>query len=103
MKTVVAFVLLTLCVGLSQQGCLSQIVSTREHANSWIGRPVGQLRTVVLRPESYASGIGWKEKTYHLDNGNWVYVEPDSPGCFIDFEVDPQGTIVGYKFEGKCL
>jgi len=52
--------------------------------------------------ESYASRIGWKEKTYQLDNGNWVYVEPDSKNCFIHWEVNPLGIFVGYKLEGNC-
>lgn len=82
--------------------CLSQIAPIEERTNSWIGRPIEETRRLILRPESYASRIGWKEQTYKLDNGNWVYVEPDSPGCFIHWEVNPQGIIVGYKLEGRC-
>ncbi len=82
--------------------CLSQIVSIEDYTKNWIGRPVEENRRLGARPESYASRIGWKEKTYNLENGNWVYVEPDSPGCFIHWEVNPQGIIVGYKLEGNC-
>jgi len=64
--------------------------------------PIEETKKLILRLESYASRIGWKEKTYQLNNGNWVYVEPDSKNCFIHWEVNPQGIIVGYKLEGKC-
>jgi hypothetical protein len=95
-------ILLILFTTLFAVSCLSQIVSIEDNTNSWIGRPLEEIRRPILRPESYASRIGWKEKTYSLDNGNWVYVEPDSPGCFIHWEVNQQGIIVGYKLEGKC-
>ncbi len=102
MTRIIASMLLILFSVLLFHGCLSQIMSTKERTKAWMGQPIDKLRTAVLRPESYASRIGWKEKTYKLDNGNWVYVEPDSPGCFIHWEVNPQGIIVGYRLEGKC-
>ena len=68
-----------------------------------MGRPVEELRALVFTPRILRlSRIGWKEKTYKFDNGNWVYVEPDSPGCFIHWESDLQGIIVGYRLEGDC-
>lgn len=82
-------------------GCLSNIASIEDYTKSWIGQPIERKKKPTLSPESYASRIGWKEKTYQLDNGNWVYVEPDSKNCFIHWEVNPQGIIVGYKLEGK--
>ena len=57
----------------------------------------------MSREGSYASRIGWKETTYPLDNGNWVYVEPAGVGgkdCLIHWEVNPQGIIVGARTEG---
>jgi hypothetical protein len=83
-------------------GCISQIVPIGDYTKSKIGRPIEETRKLVSRPESYASRIDWKEKTYFLDNGNWVYVEPDSKNCFIHWEVNPKGIIVGYKLEGNC-
>lgn len=49
----------------------------------------------------HASKIGWQEKTYTLDNGNWVYITPDRPDCFMHWEVNPEGIIIDYKTEGK--
>lgn len=52
--------------------------------------------------DSYAKSIGWeKGTTYKLENGNWVYVELDSKECFIHWEVNPAGIIIGYKLDGK--
>jgi hypothetical protein len=97
------FIALLFTLSLSVlSACLSQIAPIEDRTKSWIGRPIEEIRRPILRPESYASRIGWKEKTYQLDNGNWVYVEPDSKNCFIYWEVNPQGTIVGYKLEGSC-
>jgi hypothetical protein len=79
-------------------GCIPSLDS---YAKKSIGRPISAKIDVISRPNSYASSIGWREKTYKLDNGNWVYVEPDSPNCLIHWEVNPQGIIVGYKLEGN--
>lgn len=98
MKIVLSLILAALIFS----SCISQIASIEDYRKSWIGHPIEEWRNAGLRPESYASRIGWKEKTYQLDNGNWVYVEPDSPGCFIHWEVNPKGVIIGSKLEGKC-
>ena len=93
-------ILLTAFVATLIGGCLSQIVTLDEHIKSWLGQPIEEKRNILSRPGSYASSIGWKEKTYRLDNGNWTYVAPVRPNCLIHWEVSPQGTIVGYKLEG---
>lgn len=85
---------------LFYSGC--SIPSIGKYVQSWIGHPIEEKKKGVTGTGSYASRIGWKEKTYRLDNGNWVYVEADSKNCFIHWEVNPQGIIVGYKFEGDC-
>jgi len=84
-------------------GCLRTIPTIKEYTDYWIGRPISEMKQLVLMPQSYGSRIGWKEKTYQLENGNWVYVEPDSKNCLIHWEVNPQGFIVGYKLEGNCV
>lgn len=99
MKITIGVVVFT---ALLISSCLSQILSIDDYTKSWIGQPIEEKKKPSLRPESYASRIGWKEKTYPLKNGNWVYVEPDSKNCFIHWEVNPQGIIVGYKLEGNC-
>lgn len=82
-------------------GCVSQIVSIEEGIKGTVGSPLSDLKKLIAMPESYPSSIGWKEKTYKLDNGNLVYVEPVRPDCFIHWEVNPEGIIIGYKTEGK--
>jgi hypothetical protein len=72
-----------------------------ESAPKWIGRPIKDRQNMMFRSGDYPSSIGWQEKTYTLNNGNWVYVEPVRPDCFIHWEVNPQGIIIGYKTEGK--
>jgi hypothetical protein len=74
----------------------------REFTKAWIGQPIDGVRQRIAREGSYASRIGWKETTYPLKNGNWVYVEPDGVArdCFIHWEVNPQGVIVGARTEG---
>jgi len=98
LKSTILFMFLAFFVS----GCLSQIASIEDYTKGWIGRSIEENKKIGLRPESYASRIGWKEKTYPLPNGNWVYVEPDSKNCYIHWEVNPQGIIVDYKLEGKC-
>jgi len=91
------FILIVFCL----LSCMSQIVSLEDHAKGWIGRPLEDLKIIVNRPTSYASRIGWKETTYRLDNGNLGYIEPDHKNCFIHFEVNQEGVIVGYRTEGS--
>ncbi len=86
-----AFMLLTACNG--------NIISLDDYTRYAIGRPFAEKAGLIKRPTSYASRIGWKETTYPLENGNWVYIEPDSLGTFIHWEVNPQGIIVGYTVE----
>jgi len=81
-------------------GCGSQIVTLDEHVKGWVGRDIEEMKTIMSRPNSYASKIGWKETTYNLPNGNWIFVEPE-PRCSIHWEVNQQGAIVGYKAEGE--
>jgi hypothetical protein len=78
------------------------IPSIGKYTESWVGHQIEEKKNGTKNPGSYASRIRWQEKTYKLDNGNWVYVEPDSKNCFIHWEVNPQGIIVGYKLEGNC-
>ena len=78
-----------------------KIVSFNEGAKHTISRPLSELKELVAMPESYPSKIGWEEKTYKHENGNLVYVEPVRPDCFVHWEVNPKGIIIGYKTEGK--
>ena len=88
----------------SLSGCLSQIPSLKQYRKSWLGHPIEELKEATARPngyDSYAKEIGWKETTYPLTNGNWVYVELDRKDCFIHWEVNSQGIIVDSRAEGR--
>ena len=77
-------------------------IPTFEHwSKGLIGIRIEVLKEVVNREGSYASQIGWKERTYTLENGNWVYVFPDSKDCIVHAEVNPEGIIIGFKTEGE--
>ena len=77
--------------------CSTSIPSLKEWADPTIGHPIAIIRDNDQHPGSYASRIGWKEKTYQRNNGRWVYVHPDRPGCEIHFEVGSDGNVVGYR------
>jgi hypothetical protein len=81
--------------------CGPQIPTLREYAESAIGRDIAVVQAVVRQPGSYASSVGWQERTYPLPNGHWVYVEPDRPGCEIHYEVDGGNVVVGYTPMGS--
>jgi hypothetical protein len=97
MKRITALILFAF---LLVNGC--SIPSLNQTIRESMGQPISHKIEIMSRPNSYSTSIDWKEKTYKLDNGNWVYVQPDRPGCFIHWEVNPEGIIVGYKLEGRC-
>lgn len=99
MRKILSFIVIA---SLFASGCISQIASIGDYTKHWIGHSIEEKKATTSRPESYASRIGWKENTYTLDNGNWVYVEPDSKNCFIHWKVNPHGIIFGYNLELKC-
>lgn len=90
-------------------GCVSQIPSLKSYLKTGMGLPIAEVQQRMSRPSSYASSIGWQETTYPLDNGNWVYVEPTGEHgkllgggpCFVHWEVNPEGIIVGAHTEGE--
>ncbi len=81
-------------------GCASQIDADL-YSNEWIARPLSELKQDMRRPDSYASKQGWKETTYSLANGNYVFVEPIAEDCFVDWEINSGGIIIGYQSRGK--
>lgn len=90
--TITRVVLLTLVLN----ACSSQIPTLKEWADSAIGSKVSELRALEAAPGSYAARTGWQQRSYHLGNGNWVYVHPDRPNCEIHFEVNSEDVIIGY-------
>jgi hypothetical protein len=80
-------------------GCSSRI-SIEEHSNEWVARPLAELKQEMKRPDSYASKIGWKEATYVLANGNFVYIEPISADCSVYWEINSGDIIIGYTAKG---
>jgi hypothetical protein len=96
-RTLVLLVSIALPAALS--GCGPPTL--RSYRNTGLGQPVDLFRQLDKNEGSYASRSGWKENTHNLENGNWVYVEPFKPNCFIHWEVNPEGIIVGSHAEGK--
>lgn len=82
-------------------GCASSQTRLDEYTNEWLTRPLSELKQSMNGPGSYASKIGWKEKTYPLANGNSVFVEPWSKDCAIQWEISPEGIIVGSRPVGS--
>jgi len=80
-------------------GCATQ-ATIEEHAREWIARPVAELKEEMKRPDSYASRVGWKETTYSLANGNYVYVQPVRTDCAIHWEINSKELIIGYQTKG---
>jgi hypothetical protein len=76
--------------------CGSQIPTLKDWADPLVGKNVADLRTLSAAPGSYSSRTGWQQRSYHLGNGNWVYVQPDRPECEIHFEINSEDLIVGY-------
>jgi hypothetical protein len=92
---------LLILVASAACGSCQGITGLTEWADQNVGRPIAELRALNSQPGSRASRIGWIEQTYTLDNGNWVYIHPDSNRCELHFEVNPKGIIVGYRPVGE--
>ncbi len=82
-------------------GCASQQLVLENHKNEYMARPLTELKRALNKPGSYPSTIGWKETTYPLANGNYVYVEPLSKDCSLHWEINPEDTIVGAETKGS--
>lgn len=80
-------------------GCAPR-VSVDAHIDDWLSRPLSELRQSMDSPGSYASKIGWKERTYPMANGNYGFVEPYSEDCFIHWTVNQRDKIIGYAIQG---
>ena len=81
-------------------GCPS-IPSFEDWVKPSIGQSINLIISIDNQKQSYAHRIGWKDRRYSLDNGNWVYVSPIRDDCFVHFEVDSRNTIIGYRTEGE--
>jgi len=81
-------------------GCASQM-SLEDLSREWITRPLSELKQEMKSPDSYASKIGWKETTYPLPNRNFVYIQPVKADCFVHWEVNEGGIIIGYQAKGN--
>ena len=81
-------------------GCASQ-VSLNDLSRDRLARHLSELKEEMQSPDSYASKIGWKETTYPLVNGNFVYVEPVSADCSVHWEINQGDIIIGYQAKGN--
>ena len=92
--------LITLSIVITLPAC--NRIPTFEHwSKGLIGTRIEVLKEAINKKGSYASRAGWKEQAYPLENGNWVYVFPDSEDCIVHAEVNPEGIIIGFKTEGQ--
>ena len=80
-------------------GCASPI-PVEEYGQQFMVRPLSELKQEMQRPDSYASKIKWKEATYPLANGNYIFIQPLSKDCSINWEVNKKDLIVGFTPEG---
>ncbi|MEN6439842.1 MAG: hypothetical protein ABFD97_14800 [Syntrophobacter sp.] len=90
LKFISIVVLMTGCAGFQ---------SLEDFTRAEMGRPISEIAAMDRQPTSYASSISWKEITYQLENGDFVFIHPYGPRNFIHWEVNPQGIIVGYAIE----
>lgn len=81
-------------------GCAHQ-VTVEDLTNEWISRPLSELKESMKQPDSYASKIGWHEKTYPLADGYYAFVEPVGPDCTIHWRINQRDIIVSYRAEGS--
>lgn len=81
-------------------GCASKIY-IEDLSRDWIARPLSDLKQEMKKPDSYASKIGWKETTYLLPNGDFVYIQPVSDDCFVHWEINQNDIIINYQTKGK--
>jgi hypothetical protein len=82
-------------------GCATSQVPVEDIGNNWVSRPLAELKQSMKDPDSYASKIHWKEKTYPLANGYYAFVEPIAPDCVIHWRINQRDIIVGYQAEGS--
>lgn len=90
----IAVLFILVCVG-----CASTARFER-YAQGWVGEPIDRLMKVVSRPEGYASRSGIDVVIYEFDNGNKVYVIPESPNCIVHWMVDQKNIIIDYTYRG---
>jgi len=76
-------------------------MSLEDLSREWIARPLSELKQEMKSPDSYASRIGWKDTTYPLPNGNFVYIQPVRNDCYVHWEVNQGDTIIGYHAKGN--
>jgi len=81
-------------------GCATPVY-VEQHSNEWISRPLSELKEAMNRPDSYASKIGWRETTYPLSNGYYVFIEPLGQECSVRWKINPRDIIVDYSTTGS--
>lgn len=94
-------VLCLLAILAALTGCSSMEKRIDDYGNSWISRPLSELKQEMKRPDSYASKIDWDENTFPLANGYYIFIEPFSRDCFIHWKINPQDRIIGYFPKGQ--
>jgi hypothetical protein len=94
-------ILLFLAVLVAITGCTTMEKRIDDYGNSWISRPLSELRDEMKKPDSYASKINWDENTFDLAKGYYLFIQPFSENCYIYWKINPQNRIVGYFPKGQ--
>jgi hypothetical protein len=88
-------IIIILTASFLMHGCT--IPKYKDFVEGWAGAPIQELISIKNR-----DGVDLTQK-YQLDNGNDVYVYTEFKRCFIHWEVNKAGIIVGvYNTEGDC-
>ena len=94
-------VLCLLVFFIAIHGCTSMERRIDDYGNSWVSRPLAELKQEMKKPDSYASKINWDENTFDLAKGYYLFIQPFSENCYIYWKINPKNTIVGYFPKGK--
>ena len=79
----------------------NRIPTFKQWSRGLIGTKIEVLKKAIDSKGSYASQIGWQERSDTLDNGNWVYIFPVFKDCIVHAEVNPEGIIINFWTEGQ--
>jgi hypothetical protein len=86
--------LTTLTGSLLAAGC-AYFVSWHDLSKSWVGHPIARFVSVNGEPSSITP-LADGDEEYRFD------LRKLDPSCVHWWKVDKEGTIVGYRFQGRC-
>lgn len=81
-------------------GCVSQVVTFKEHINSWVGRPIHDYIEVRNKGNVDRAGYKGTQRVFKNKSENFVYEFPYAL-CSVFFEVNNSSIIVTVYTEGN--